>query len=55
MTTEPSERFAWIEAVRQREARAARTRELRQQLAEARAAGKAKRHADRLARQGRTR
>lgn len=50
--TEPitSDRFRWLEAVRQREERRARTRALRAELQAARDAGKARRHDERLRR-----
>lgn len=48
--TDTSERFRWLAAVRERQARQARIRALRAELAAARAAGKARRHADRLRR-----
>lgn len=50
-----SERFRWLTAVRETEARRVRTRALRAELAAARDAGKARRHADRLARARRDR
>jgi len=53
MTTEPaepSERYRWLAAVRERQARQERTRALRAELAAARTAGKARRHAERLRR-----
>jgi hypothetical protein len=50
--TEPStsERFRWLEQVRERQARQQRTRALRAELAAARAAGKQRRHDERLRR-----
>lgn len=50
--TEPttSDRFRWLEQVREHQARQERTRQLRAELLAARTAGKARRHADRLRR-----
>ncbi len=47
---ETSDRYRWLEQVRERQARQERTRQLRAELAAARTAGKARRHAERLRR-----
>jgi len=46
----PSERFAWIQRVREYQARQERIRALRAELAECRRIGKERRHAERLRR-----
>lgn len=50
----PSERYRWLESVRATHARRERTHALRAELAAARAAGMARRHAERLTGHGRT-